>query len=228
MGTTENIQVRIEGKLTEYFYNETQHAFAETRIITKRLTLKFLGPQPMIFKPGMSFEGQVSVMFNEVIPIDGESLRTAKLTLTFEDQNADIFQTFTYDPNDDMLNDEALKRISKRYNQDEFRSNGLLSFKVDSTPVDAEQLKISALIETEEFGQARKTTYAFKAFADNDRYIHVRSSTKKIAIGNYAIFHVKTNFPFEYFDWVITSKNLIIQTGNWYFNMYPKWHDSFC
>ena len=33
MGTTEDIQVRIEAKMTEYFYNETQHAFAETRII---------------------------------------------------------------------------------------------------------------------------------------------------------------------------------------------------
>ena len=59
MGTTQDIQIRVEAKMTEYFYNETQHAFAETRIVTKILTLNFLGPQPMVFKPGMPLEGKV-------------------------------------------------------------------------------------------------------------------------------------------------------------------------
>ena len=60
MGTTEDIQVRIEAKMTEYFYNETQHAFAETRIVTKILTLNFLGPQPMVFKVSILWGGQKS------------------------------------------------------------------------------------------------------------------------------------------------------------------------
>ena len=83
--------------MTEYFYNETQHAFAETRIVTKLLTLTFLGPQPMVFKPGMPLEGQVSAMFNRIIPVGKEILENARMNLEFEDQNG-IFANVTYDP----------------------------------------------------------------------------------------------------------------------------------
>ncbi len=61
MGKTDGIQVRIEAWMTEYFYNETQSAFAETRIISKKVGVAFLGPQPMVFKPGMPLEGQLRV-----------------------------------------------------------------------------------------------------------------------------------------------------------------------
>ena len=84
MGTAQDIQIRIEAKMTEYFYNETQHAFAETRVVTKTLSLEFLGPQPMVFKPGMPLEGQVSAMFNGIIPVGKEILRNAKMKLQFE------------------------------------------------------------------------------------------------------------------------------------------------
>ena len=83
--------------MTEYFYNETQHAFAETRIVTKLLTLTFLGPQPMVFKPGMPLEGQVSAMFNRIIPVGKEILENARMNLEFEDQNG-VFANVTYDP----------------------------------------------------------------------------------------------------------------------------------
>jgi len=31
MGTTDNIQVKIEAQMTEFFFNQTEHGFAETR-----------------------------------------------------------------------------------------------------------------------------------------------------------------------------------------------------
>ena len=35
----------------------------------------------------------------------------------------------------------------------------------------------------------------------------------KIRVGNYVIFHVKTNFPFQYVDWVVMSKDIILHSG---------------
>ena len=53
-----NFKVRADAVLTEFFYNETQRAFAETRIIREKLRLEFLGTQPFSIKPEMLFEGQ--------------------------------------------------------------------------------------------------------------------------------------------------------------------------
>ena len=53
--------------LTEFYYNETQRAFAETRIIREKLRLEFLGTQPFSIKPEMLFEGQgirILMIFN--------------------------------------------------------------------------------------------------------------------------------------------------------------------
>ena len=42
------------------------------------------------------------------------------------------------------------------------------------------------------------------------------SSNKKISVGEYCVFHVKSSFALEYFDWIIMSKNIILKTGREY------------
>ena len=53
--------------MTEFFYNDTQPAFAETRIISERLQLNFVGFPPFVVKPGMPFEGHVSIIFRDQV-----------------------------------------------------------------------------------------------------------------------------------------------------------------
>ena len=63
--------------------------------------------------------------------------------------------------------------------------------------------------------RANAETTAYAAYAPLDRHIHVTSSNKKISVGEYCIFHVKTNkdFALAYFDWMIVSKNIILKAG---------------
>ena len=63
--------------------------------------------------------------------------------------------------------------------------------------------------------RADAKTTAYAAYAPLDRHIHVTSSNKKISVGEYCIFHVKTNkdFALAYFDWMIVSKNIILKSG---------------
>ena len=224
LGTYENVQVRLEAKMTEYFYNDTQHAFAETRIMKKTLTMKFLGPQPMVFKPGMPLEGQLSIMFNDIIPIDIDTLQTATVLLQFKNQNG-VFENIVLKLND-IVSDEnfdLFKVLSSNHEQKDFREKGLIKYKVD-VPQTSEIVKISAKIETENHGilQSSTTAYKMKTTQEN-HYIHVRSSSKEIAVGHFVVFHAKTNFPFEHFDWLIVSKNLIIQSGREYgSNIHPE------
>ena len=63
--------------------------------------------------------------------------------------------------------------------------------------------------------RADAKTTAYAAYAPLDRHIHVTSSNKKINVGEYCVFHVKTNkdFAIAYFDWMIVSKNIILKAG---------------
>ena len=56
-------------------------------------------------------------------------------------------------------------------------------------------------------------TIAYAAYSPKDQFLSVQSSTKNINIGEYVVFSVKSNFPLEYFDWIIVAKNLIINSG---------------
>ena len=56
-------------------------------------------------------------------------------------------------------------------------------------------------------------TIAYAAYSPKDQFLSVQSSTKNINIGEYVVFSVKSNFPMEYFDWIIVAKNLIINSG---------------
>ena len=55
--------------MTEYFYNDTLPAFGETRIIVEKLRLDFIGHPPFVFKPGMPFEGHLSVKFEDQVKL---------------------------------------------------------------------------------------------------------------------------------------------------------------
>lgn len=59
LGSLKGIVLRLEAEVTEYLYGETMMGFSHTRIISGLINLYFLGASPMIFKPGMLFEGHV-------------------------------------------------------------------------------------------------------------------------------------------------------------------------
>ena len=59
-------------------------------------------------------------------------------------------------------------------------------------------------------------TKAYASYGPRDQHIHVRTSNKKISVGEYAVFHVKSNFPLPYFDWIVVSKNIILNAGREY------------
>lgn len=61
MGSTDGLLVRADAAMNEFFYNKTETAFADVRVVSPRLKLAFVGAQPFAFKPGMRFDAAVSV-----------------------------------------------------------------------------------------------------------------------------------------------------------------------
>ena len=81
MGSVHGIQVRAEAWVSEYFYNNTQRGFCETRIINQTLSLRFVGSEPIVFKPGMPFEAQIAVRYHDQVALTQEKLEKSTLLI---------------------------------------------------------------------------------------------------------------------------------------------------
>ena len=271
MGTVQGIQVRAEAFVTEYFYNNTQRGFCETRIINQTLSLRFVGNSPMVFKPGMLFEGAVAVRYHDQVALPTEVLRDSELEINIrakkkdgsvEDlknlkvprQIADQFNDFqdidrlrhygqvfgsqaAYDvSNNDFqsasfdinpaafFTDDVEKNTefifqnlyAKEKQYEEYRQKGVHRFRFEVPPLTEELYMTAYYTDSKNTRTTYTETTAYASYGPRDRHIHVRSSTKNIAVGEYVVFHVQSNFPLPYFDWIIVSKNLILNSGREY------------
>lgn len=81
LGTVHGVQVRAEAWMKDFFYNNTQRAFCETRIINQTLSLRFVGTNPMVFKPGMPFEAQIAVRYHDQVALTPEQLEASTLLI---------------------------------------------------------------------------------------------------------------------------------------------------
>merc|ERR1719495_798298 len=80
-----------------------------------------------------------------------------------------------------------------------------------------EELRMTAYYsDTTSTTKTEAKTTAYASYGPQDRHIFVRSSSKAINVGEYAVFHVKSNFPLKHFDWIIMSKNIILNSGREY------------
>ena len=108
-----------------------------------------------------------------------------------------------------------MEMYAKEESYKEYRETGVHRIKID-IPEKTEELKLVAYYKDIEQGSAYTETTAYASYSPLNRFIHVRSSNRRISVGQYVVFHVKSNFALEHFDWLIISKNIILKTGREY------------
>ena len=249
LGTLKGVEVRAEAFITEFFYNNTQRGFCESRIIDNVLEVKFVGNAPFVFKPGMPFYGAVAVRYQDLMAVPVELLENSELTIHFEakmqngsavyllpihipNKEADPYsalwdnepvespeeQYFTSNgmealPADSQQELSYYEIFTKEKSFEEFRQKGTHQFIV-TIPEYCTELNMRAMYSNnEETRDILAEATAYSAYERYGRYISVRSRSHNISIGHYITFHVKCNFDLSYFDWVLLSKNIILNTG---------------
>ena len=81
-------------------------------------------------------------------------------------------------------------------------------------PEDTEEIYLTAFYQdTKTAIRAQAETTAYSSYSAEDNHIHIRTNNRYIQVGEYVVFTVKTNFPLEHYDWIIISKNLILNSG---------------
>ena len=130
---------------------------------------------------------------------------------------------------DDLEDEKLYKRLAMKTRTKDWFKTGIFHFQWD-LPEQASKLRIRAHYRGDEMGSAKSETTAHAAFSPKNHpktsekneknepqksqfFLQVRSSTKNVAVGHFAVFHVKCNFAFAFIDWLIVSKDVIVHRG---------------
>ena len=141
----------------------------------------------------------------------GQNYGGGAATETFGEQK--INPAFFFNDDTDSNTRLCMDLFAKEMSFKEYRETGVHRIKFD-VPKETETLKLVGYYSDTETNQRIITdTTAYAAYAPKDQHIFVHSSTRNVNIGEYVVFHTKSNFPLEYFDWIIVSKNLILNSG---------------
>jgi len=248
MGTLQGVKVRGEAFITEFFYNNTQRGFCESKIINNSFSLKFVGNMPNVFKPGMPYHGIVVLRYHDLMAVPHEVLSESELSLHFQVkmQNgstvdlpsiniskrvADPYAHLNISTTNstvflkkrfidiESVDTEELKDFpfyeifSREKSFEEFRQKGIFQFTVD-IPEHSTIINISAVYSYEDGPEVSTTADAYAALDSEGQYISVHVGSQNVKIGHFVVFHVRSNFMLSYFDWVIVSKNIIVNFGH--------------
>ncbi|KFM71460.1 hypothetical protein X975_21595, partial [Stegodyphus mimosarum] len=83
-----------------------------------------------------------------------------------------------------------------------FNGEGVIEILLD-TPQNAEKLIIQAYYEDENDRESSAKTEltVLAQYGQKDRFLQISTSTKRAQAGEYAVFHVRTNFYLKSFDY---------------------------
>lgn len=70
-------------------------------------------------------------------------------------------------------------------------------------PKDASSMKITAHYKDDEFDVTTAELQAVAFYSTRDFHIHVSTSTEQAELNEFAVFHLKSNFHFQDFSYVV-------------------------
>ena len=227
--------IRVGIVLHDFFMGESREGYIDTRVIESRLQLRFSGPKTAVFKPGMPFEGNVYVMYDDNQAVATDKLELASITLrpvvttsngglrTLPEivvpRRGNYLSSESRRPGRDYRNEyiEWMERQAEDAEYAQFRSSGVYHFRIPQMPKDATSMRITAQYSDDQ-GDTTSAELQSVAFYSSpassgrggDFHVHISTSTRQGAVSENAIFHLRANFAFNSFSFSVVSKGLLV------------------
>ncbi|XP_016968593.1 CD109 antigen [Drosophila biarmipes] len=203
-----NSEVLITATVGEKFYDEIISGYSVARVYNSSLKVVFLGESPQVFKPAMPFTTYLAVEYHDGSPIDPNLLRQGLMEvsgfvesrsggrrdwpaqrLSMSQQSDGIWEVQI-----DIRND---LNLDERPQARDFL-NGIQNMRLQANFVDprGERIQTELLLVSH--------------YSPRNQHIKVTTSTEKPVVGEYIIFHIRTNFYLEEFNYLIMSKGVIL------------------
>lgn len=202
------MEVLITATVGEKFYDEVISGYAIARVYNSSIRVAFLGESPQVFKPAMPFTAYLVVEYHDGSPIDESLLRQAVMDVTgfVESKSggrrewpATRLQMSAASPGIwavkvDIRNDLQL--------DDRPQSRDFLN--------GVEHMRLQASFTDPRGERAQTELLMVSHYSPRNQHIKVSTSTDTPVVGEYIIFHIRTNFYLEDFNYLIMSKGVIL------------------
>ncbi|XP_045471389.1 CD109 antigen [Harmonia axyridis] len=202
----EGLEVMIVATVGDYFLDEILEGYSSARIYNSSIKLKFVGDSPQVFKPGMPVHSYLVATYH-----DGSPLPQNKLYGSHMEISANI----------DMRNgggrNIAPKEIFMQekdgvweYRLDVKRELGLEGSQGYEELSTIRSIKLQANFR-DGFGQLTTAELLLLAhFSPNDQHIKLTTSTITPEVGEFMIFHIRSNYYISSFQYLIISKGIVL------------------
>ncbi|XP_037809897.1 CD109 antigen [Lucilia sericata] len=203
-----NMEVLITATVGEKFYDEVISGYAIARIYNSSIKVNFLGDSPQVFKPTMPFTTYLAVEYHDGSPIDEHLLKQGIMEVNgFVESKSG------------GRRDWPMKRLNMMP-----LSPGIWEVKIDlrhDLQLDdraqsrdflngVSQMRLQAQFVDPRGERAQTELLLVAHYSPRNQHIKVTTSTEKPVVGEYIIFHIRTNFFLEEFHYLIMSKGVIL------------------
>ncbi|XP_030384832.1 CD109 antigen [Scaptodrosophila lebanonensis] len=219
-----NMEVLITATVGEKFYDEIISGYSLARVYNSSLRVAFLGESPQVFKPAMPFTTYLVVEYHDGSPIDPQLLRQGLMEVSgfvesksggrrdWPLQRLQMSQQTegVWEVKIDLRND---LQLDERPQAREFL-NGITTMRLQAVfrVVNESTLFRGAYESTRDSrGEPVQTELLLVShYSPRNQHIKITTSTEKPVVGEYIIFHIRTNFFLEEFNYLIMSKGVIL------------------
>lgn len=229
-------EVMVRVNYYHNFYGDKATGTSRTRITSPQVKLEFLGSEPLVFKPGMSFSGAVAVRYEDGDPLDPARLQQSTLSVTASVSLASgdtrslprivaeplererrlgerLREEWFWGNVTGNVAEELLEALVHHTVFASYRKSGILQFSMD-IPEEVTGMELSATYQDPK-GSASARAAGVKAHTSGGRYLHVTTSTTNASIGEFAIFHVRANFRMDKFQYLVMAKGVLVHSAWW-------------
>ncbi|XP_005178924.2 CD109 antigen [Musca domestica] len=203
-----NMEVLITATVGEKFYDEIISGYAIARVYNSSIRAKFLGDTPQVFKPAMPFTAYVAVEYHDGSPIDENILRQGVMEVNgFVESKSGGRRDWPA---------QRLKMMSQSPGVWEVKIDLRHDLQLDERPQSRDflngvsQMRLQAQFVDPRGERAQTELLLVAHYSPRNQHIKVTTSTEAPIVGEYIIFHVRTNFFLEDFNYLIMSKGVIL------------------
>ncbi|MPC34052.1 CD109 antigen [Portunus trituberculatus] len=198
----------------------SQEKLAMSRLVVKAEAVLSGGGRQTVFQVEIP---QVTVEEEETEFLD-ESWKYNKRLEALKAEDPDYDPTaFDYNYNFDyesgsrfLTGDELVQRKMDLFvrNQqfEKYRDKGVFHFTMD-LPETTSGLVLSASYQDDEGDTAAASAQGIAYYSPRKQYIGVETSSKGVTVGEFVVFHVRSNFNMESFIYLVMAKDMILFAG---------------
>ncbi|XP_049816717.1 CD109 antigen isoform X1 [Schistocerca nitens] len=207
----DGMEVVVTATVGEHFLNEIIDGYSISRIYNSSIKVGFLGGSPQVFKPAMPFTCYISVSFHDGSLLSRERLLSGRMSVRSKVNkqgsgggSMDLRFLKMSAEKDGIWELKVDLKEDLGY-EDNARSRQLLN--------EIHSMEITAYFDDVNGQQAQASLLLLSHFSPMNHQIKVSTSTTDAKVGEYAIFHVQSNFYLEFFNYILLSKGIILHTG---------------